>query len=40
MNTDNTLAFISTMVSSDSSYRALVDMINDMDLEIMGVTAA
>jgi hypothetical protein len=39
MNTDNTLAFISTMVSSDSSYRALVDMINEMDLEIMGVTA-
>lgn len=40
MNTDNTLAFISTMVSSDASYRALVDMINEMDLEIMGVTAA
>ena len=40
MNTDNTLAFISTMFSSDSSYRALVDMINEMDLEIMGVTAA
>ena len=40
MNRDNTLAFISTMVSSDSSYRALVDMINEMDLEIMGVTAA
>lgn len=40
MNTDNTLAFISTIVSSDSSYRALVDMINEMDLEIMGVTAA
>jgi hypothetical protein len=40
MNTDNTLAFIRTMVSSYSSYRALVDMINEMDLEIMGVTAA
>lgn len=40
MNTDNTLAFISTIVSSDSSYRALVDMINEMDLEIMGVTVA
>jgi hypothetical protein len=40
MNTDNTLAFISTMISSESSYRALVDMINEMDLEVMGVSAA
>jgi hypothetical protein len=40
MNTDNTLAFISTMISSESSYKALMDMINEMDLEIMGVSAA
>lgn len=40
MNTDNTLAFISTMISSESSYKALVDMINEMDLEILGVSAA
>ena len=40
MNTDNTLAYISAMISSDESYRTLVDMINEMDLEVMGVTAA
>ena len=38
MNTDNTLAFISTMVSSESSYKALVDMINEMDLELMDIS--
>lgn len=35
MNTDNALAFLSSITSSDSSYRTLVDMINDMDLEII-----
>ena len=35
MNTDNTLAFISNMISSETSYKALVDMINEMDLEII-----
>ena len=40
MNTDNTFAIISTMISSESSYKALMDMINEMDLEIMGVSAA
>lgn len=40
MNTDNTLAFISTMISSETSYNALVDMINDMDLELMSVSTA
>jgi hypothetical protein len=35
MNTDNALAFLSSLSSSDSSYRTLVDMINDMDLEII-----
>lgn len=40
MNTDNTLAFISTMISSETSYKALVDMIDEMDLEFLGVTVA
>lgn len=40
MNTDNTLSFISSMISSEASYQALMDMINEMDLEIMGVSAA
>lgn len=40
MNTDNTLSFISSMISSEASYQALMDMINEMDLEIMGVIAA
>ena len=35
MNTDTTLSFISSMISSDSSYSTLLDMINDMDLEII-----
>lgn len=38
MNTDNTLAFIGSMISSESSYRTLLEMINDMDLELMDVT--
>lgn len=40
MNTDNTLAFISSMISSDASYMTLVDMINDMDLELMDISMA
>lgn len=40
MNTDNTLAFISSMISSESSYKTLVDMINDMELEVMDVCVA
>ena len=40
MNTDNTLAFISSMISSDASYRTLIDMINDMDLELMDISMA
>lgn len=40
MNTDNTIAYISSMISSEASYKALVDMINEMDLEIMGVNVA
>ncbi len=38
MKTDSTLAFISSMVSSDASYTVLMDMINEMDLEIMEVS--
>ena len=40
MNTDNTLAFISSMISSEASYKTLVDMINDMELEGMDVCMA
>lgn len=40
MNTDNTLSFISSMISSESSYMTLVDMINEMDLEVMDVCLA
>lgn len=40
MNTDNTLSIISSMVSSEASYMAIVDMINDMDLELMDVCMA
>lgn len=40
MNTENTLSFISSMISSESSYRTLVDMINDMDLELMDISLA
>ena len=35
MNTDNTLSFISSMISSEASYRTLVDMIDEMGLEMM-----
>ena len=35
MNTESTLSFISSLVSSDSSYSTLLDMINEMDLEII-----
>lgn len=40
MNTDNTLAFISSMISSETSYKTLVDMINDMDLELLDISLA
>ena len=40
MNTDNALTYISTMISSESSYKARLDMIDEMDLEILGVSAA
>ena len=35
MNTDSTLSFINSMMSSDSSYSTLLDIICEMDLEII-----
>lgn len=40
MNTDNTLSMIGSMMSSESSYKALLEMIDEMELEVMGVSAA
>lgn len=40
MNTDNTLSFISSMISSEASYRTLVDMIDEMGLELMDFNIA
>ena len=40
MNTDNTLSYISSMISSDDSYRTLLDMISEMDLELTGISLA
>jgi hypothetical protein len=40
MNTENSLSSLSSMFASDASYRTLVDMINDMDLELMDINMA
>ena len=40
MNTDNTFAYISSMIASEDSYRTLLDMINEMDLELMDISLA
>ena len=37
MNTNLTLSNLSSMFTSEDSYRNLVDMVNEMDLELMGV---
>ena len=37
MNTNITLSSISSMFSSEESYKTLVDMINEMDLELMDI---
>lgn len=37
MNTNVTLSNLSSMFSSEDSYRTLVDMINEMDLELMDI---
>lgn len=38
MNTENTIARISEMMSSESYYGSLMDMISDMELELTDVT--
>jgi hypothetical protein len=40
MNTDSTLAYISSMITSEDSFVTLLDMINEMDLELTGVSFA
>lgn len=40
MNTDNILSSISEMISSESSYLTLVDMINELGLELVGAVHA
>ena len=37
-NTDFNLDSISSVISSESSYLSLVDMIKDLDLELLDVT--
>ena len=39
MNTENTLARLSSMISSES-YSNLVDIINEMGLELMDINLA
>ena len=40
MNTNITLSNLSSMFSSEDSFRTLIDMVNEMDLELMDVTLA
>lgn len=40
MKKENTLAYISSMLSSEVSYRTLVDLIDEMDLELMEISVA
>jgi len=40
MNTNVNLSNISAMFTSEESYRTLVDIITDMDLELMDVNFA
>jgi len=40
MNTDTTIAFIGSIISSDASFRTLVDMIDEMELELMDINFA
>ena len=40
MNTENTFACISSMISSEASYRNRLDMINERDLELMDISLA
>ena len=38
MNTNITLSNLSSMFPSEDSYRTLLDMVNEMDLELMDVS--
>lgn len=38
MKTNVTFSSLSSMFQSEASYRTLVDMINEMDLELINVT--
>ena len=38
MNTNITLSNLSSMFSSEDSYRTLLDMVNEMDLELMDIS--
>jgi len=38
MNKENTIASLSKMFTSESSFNVLVDMMNDMDLELMEIS--
>ena len=38
MNTESSISSLSAMFSSDDSYRNLVEMINEMELELMDVS--
>jgi hypothetical protein len=40
MNTEISLFSLSSMFSSEDSFRTFVDMANEMDLELMDVTLA
>lgn len=40
MKTDSTISFIASVISTDPSYKTLVDMINEMDLELMDFSLA
>ena len=40
MNTDITLSNLSSMFSSEDSFKAFMDMANEMELELMDVVLA
>lgn len=40
MNKENNFSSISSMISSEASYRTLLDLINEMDLELMDISLA
>lgn len=38
MNSSTSISDLSAMFASESSYKTLVDMINDLDLELMDIS--